>query len=140
MKTEINETSRKKCIAIIHIQKAKACITDDQYIGILIDHAGVDSASKIENIKQFKSVINALNQILIAKGLDPIGNKNNYTPHESGFVNAVRAKARAVLGVHYEKRLAGFLKKIGKQKLEECSDKELSRVMGFLSTIKQQGL
>ncbi|MEL3903749.1 MAG: hypothetical protein P1P63_01330 [Treponemataceae bacterium] len=139
MKTTINETSRKKCLALIHMQKAKAALTDDEYLSILLDHAGVDSASKIENIKQFKTVINVLNKILISKGLEPLGNQGNYNPKELQFLNAVRAKANTVLGFRNGKRLSGFLKKIGKEKLEDCSFRELRRVMGFLSTIERTG-
>ena len=138
MNTSINKASRNKMLALIHLQKNKTKITDEQYIGILLDHAGVDSASKIENIKQFKSVIDALNKILIAQGKSPLGSYQNFTPQSQRFLNAVRAKANAVLGNHSKNRLQGYLRKMGKSGLEDCSMRELRRVMGFLSIIEKK--
>lgn len=138
MNTSINKASRNKMLALIHLQKNKAKITDEQYIGILLDHAGVDSASKIENIKQFKSVIDALNKILIAQGKAPLGSSQNFTPQSQRFLNAVRAKANAVLGNHSKNRLQGYLNKMGKSCLEDCSMRELRRVMGFLRIIEKK--
>lgn len=138
MNTSINKANRNKMLALIHLQKNKAKITDEQYIGILLDHAGVDSASKIESIKQFKSVIDALNKILIAQGKAPLGSSQNFTSQSQRFLNAVRAKANAVLGNHSKNRLQGYLSKMGKSCLEDCSMRELRRVMGFLSIIEKK--
>lgn len=138
MNTSVNKASRNKMLALIHLQKNKAKITDEQYIGILLDHAGVDSASKIENIKQFKSVIDALNKILIAQGKAPLGSSQNFILQSQRFLNAVRAKANAVLGNHSKNRLQGYLRKMGKSGLEDCSMRELRRVMGFLSIIEKK--
>ncbi len=50
----------------------------------------------------------------------------------------MRARAAAVLGAHAAERMAGFLKKIGRPSLHECSRGDLARVMGFLSRVERQ--
>jgi hypothetical protein len=52
--------------------------------------------------------------------------------------DAVRTRATAVLGAHAAERMAGFLKKIGRPSLDECSRSDLARVMGFLSRLERQ--
>ncbi|MEL3908037.1 MAG: hypothetical protein P1P64_03350 [Treponemataceae bacterium] len=130
------ESRRKKCLALIHIQKARAGLTDDEYSSLLLGTVGVDSAAKVKSLAQLNLVIGELNKILKAKGINPRG---NYTQKDKAFLNAVKARATTVLGTHSEKRLAGFLKKLGKQKLEDCTSYELRRVMGFLSTVERSG-
>ena len=139
MQTIITETSRKKMLALIHLQKTKAAISDEVYVTILYNNAGVDSAAAMDNLKQFKSVINALNKVLIAQGQNPLGNAGNYNPREQRFLNAVRAKAQAVLGTkHYKSRLTGYLEKMHCARLEDCDARQLRRVMGFLSTLERR--
>lgn len=124
MKTSINETSRKKCLALIHMQKAKANLTDDEYMSFLIGNVGVDSATKIKTQKQFQLVINGLNKILVTKGLKPLGNRFS---KDKAFLSAVRARANTILGSSAEKNRKG----------KDCSPYELRRVMGFLSTVER---
>lgn len=139
MHTAITEASRKKMIALIHLQKAKAAISDEVYVTILYNNAGVDSAAAMDSLKQFKAVINALNKVLIAQGQTPLGNTGNYNLNEQRFLNAVRAKAQAVLGTeHYRSRLTGYLKKMRCASLENCDAWQLRRVMGFLSTLERR--
>lgn len=139
MNTRLTESGRKKMLALIHLQKTKAAISDEVYVTILYNNAGVDSAANIYSLKQFKAVINALNKVLIAQGQSPLGNEGNYNPNEQRFLNAVRAKAQAVLGTeHYRLRLTGYLKKMHCASLEDCDTQQLRRVMGFLSTLERR--
>ena len=138
MHTIITEASRKKMLALIHLQKTKSALSDEVYVTILYNNAGVDSAAKMDSLKQFKAVINALNKVLIAQGQQPLGNSNNYTPKDLRFLAAVRAKAQTVLGTkHYQQRLDGYLRKMHCTRLEDCTSQQLRRVMGFLSTIER---
>lgn len=138
MQPLITEASRKKMLALIHVQKAQSAIPDEVYVTILYNNAGVDSAAKMDSLKQFKAVINALNKVLIAQGQQPLGNGNNYTPEGQRFLAAVRAKAHTVLGTkHYQARLDGYLRKMQCSRLEDCNSQQLRRVMGFLSAIER---
>ena len=132
----ITDVRRKKYLAIIHIQKAKVALTDEEYKTVLLESAGVTSAALIQTQFEFNAVVSALNKILVSKGIQPFGYNYKFTLHENRFLKAVKAKSHAVLGSAYKTRLHGFLKKIGKEKLEDCSARELRRVMGFLSSIK----
>ena len=139
MNTVLTGASRKKMLALIHLQKANAAISDEVYVTILYNNAGVDSAAAMDSLKQFKAVINALNKVLIAQGQSPLGNEGNYNPREQRFLNAVRAKAQAILGTkHYTSRLTGYLEKMHCTRLEDCDARQLRRVMGFLSTLERR--
>ena len=132
----LTEAKRKKYLSLIHLQKAKAHLDDETYVTILYSYAAVDSAAKITTIQQFEAVITALNKLLAAQGHSPLGDRN-YIPHSSAFLNAVKVRACRILGPMWEQLLIGSLKKIGKSRLEECSNSQLRRVMGFLSTIER---
>ena len=132
----LTEAKRKKYLSLIHLQKAKAHLDDEEYVTVLYSCASVDSAAKIMTIQQFEAVITALNKLLAAQGQSPLGDQN-YIPHSSAFLNAVKVRACRILGPMWEQRLAGYLKKIGQSRLEECSNSQLRRVMGFLSTVER---
>ena len=133
----LTEAKRKKYLSLIHLQKAKAHLDDEEYVTVLYSCASVDSAAKIMTIQQFEAVITALNKLLAAQGHSPLGDRA-YVPHASTFLNAVKVRACRILGPMWEQRLIGYLKKIGKSRLEECSPSQLRRVMGFLSTVERR--
>ena len=137
MSYRLTEAKRKKYLSLIHLQKAKAPLDDELYVTLLYSCASVDSAAKITTIQQFEAVVTALNQVLITQGQAPQGDRN-YIPHGSVFLNAVKVRACRILGPMWEQRLTGYLKKIGKARLEECSPSQLRRVMGFLSTVERR--
>ena len=133
----LTEAKRKKYLSLIHLQKAKAHLDDEEYVTVLYSCASVDSAAKIMTIQQFEAVITALNKLLAAQGQSPLGDQN-YIPHSSSFLHTVKVRACRILGPMWEQRLTGYLKKIGKARLEECSPSQLRRVMGFLSTVERR--
>jgi hypothetical protein len=53
------------------------------------------------------------------------------------FENAVRARAGRIL--KDKTRLDGYLEKMGRSSLSDCSDWELRRIMGFLSKLEYRG-
>lgn len=132
----LTEAKRKKYLSLIHLQKAKAHLDDELYVTLLYSCAAVDSAAKITTVQQFEAVITALNNILTAQGQSPLGDRN-YIPHSSSFLHTVKVRACRILGIMWEQRLTGYLKKIGQSRLEECSHTQLRRVMGFLSAIER---
>lgn len=132
----LTEAKRKKYLSLIHLQKAKAHLDDELYVTLLYSCASVDSAAKITTIQQFEAVVTALNKLLAAQGHSPLGDRN-YIPHGSVFLNAVKVRACRILGIMWEQRLTGYLKKIGQSQLEECSHPQLRQVMGFLSAIER---
>lgn len=132
----LTEAKRKKYLSLIHLQKAKAHLDDEAYVTILYSCAAVDSAAKITTVQQFEAVITALNNILTAQGQAPLGDRA-YVPHAASLLHAIKVRACRILGISWEQRLAGYLKKIGKARLEECTPSQLRRVMGFLSTVER---
>lgn len=132
----LTDAKRKKYLSLIHLLKAKAHLNNETYITLLYSCAAVDSAAKIATVQQFNAVVAALNKVLAAQGKAPLG-AGTYIPQGTSFFNAVKTRLRRILGPQWEQRLAGYLKKIGKVRLEECSHTQLRRVMGFLSTVER---
>ena len=117
-------------LARIHVLKKQSGITDDEYRSLLVGAAEVDSAKDIETPDQYYKVISCLERYLLSIG------KLSSRPVGS-FLDAVQKRAERILGPDYRKRLGGYLQKMGKKNLNECSDRELRRVMGFLSSIEK---
>ncbi len=132
MKTDM----RKKLLAIIHMQKKRLSLSDDDYRTILHSVTGYYSAKDFKTQEQFRAIIAVLNRQLGLLNLPPV-HPGGARKYQSPFLYAVSSKAKAVLGNSADARLAGYLKKMGKASLEECSPKELRRIMGFLSNISK---
>ncbi len=130
----MTNATRNKMLALIHTQKRAADLDDEAYVSILIESAQVDSASQIQTQTQFSAVISSLNAVLIKQGKEPMGNPNVWT---SPFTWSTKKRAEKVLGSM--NRLSGFLAKMGKERIEDCTDQELRRINGFLSTLERNG-
>lgn len=127
------KTNKDKLIQLIHIQKAKIGLTDDDYRVILESTTGESSCSKL-NYSQLFQVFNNLNNILKKQGKKALIFKKNT---DATLQEAVVNRAEKILGPAYQTRLQGFLQKIGKNSIQDCNFQELRRVMGFLSTIER---
>ena len=127
----------KKELARIHILKKEMGITDKDYRSVLSGAAGVEYAAEIETPDQYYRVITALSNLLTAQGKIPSVKCTGGKKHL--FRDAVKARAGRILGANYQVRLAGYLRKMGKADLNQCSDRELRRVMGFLSKVDREG-
>jgi hypothetical protein len=121
-------------LARIHILKKEAALTDDEYRSLLSGAAGVSSAADIDTPDRYYKVIFALEKYLLSIGKTPSGRQEN---KKKTFVKAVVERAKHILGPTYRNRLAGYLRKMGKTDLRDCSDRELRRVMGFLLTVER---
>lgn len=130
----MNKTTRTKLLALIHTQKRAANLDDEAYISILIECAQVDSASHIQTQAKFSAVISAMNAVLRKQGKEPMGRQNEWT---SAFTWSTKKRAERILGSM--NRLSGFLAKMNKERIEDCTDQELRRINGFLSTIERNG-
>ncbi|MDR2020494.1 MAG: regulatory protein GemA [Treponema sp.] len=107
----------KNELARIHILKKEMGITDEDYRSLLSGAAGVDSAAEIETPDQYYKVITALRRYLLSTGKLPA-----ITPSKKRmlFENAVRKRAGRIL--KDKTRLDGYLQKMGRQSLGECSE------------------
>ncbi len=142
--------------ALIHIQKKELGLTDDEYRTILQSVTGKTSTSEM-NYTELSKIINSLNTLLVASGKASLGyisptksgssgssghsgssNNSGKNRRPTTFLEAVKSKAYATLGKNADARLKGFLQKMNKTSLDECTSKELRRVMGFLSTLQKQ--
>ncbi len=139
LKTE----TRNKMLGIIHMQKKKLNLCDEDYQTLLYAITGKDSAKDLTEHKELTDVISALNRELSIRGMSKFYYNNrkrgeNVGTKKGSFLFAVQAKAHAVLGSDSDKRLQGFLQKMNKTTLEECDSQELRRVMGLLSVLQKQ--
>ena len=96
---------------LIHTQKARAGIDDEAYCCILMGAANVRSSLDPRTITQFSAVITALNNLLLAQGQAPLGESAQSIKRE---VYPLVKRAERVLGADAEKRLGGFVRKLGK--------------------------
>ncbi len=128
---------RKKLLAIVHMQKKRLHLSDDDYRLMLYSVTGFYSAKDLKTQEQFKAVIAVLNRQLSLLNL-PTVHPKGARKYQSPFLYAISSKAKAVLGDSANSRLRGYLKKMGKHSLEECNPQELRRIMGFLSRLQKQ--
>jgi len=124
-------------LARIHVLKKEAGLSDGEYRALLHGAAGVDSAAKIETPDQYYKVITALEKYLGSIGKPPTGRPAPSSVKRTVY-DVVRDRAKRLMGDGYHRRLTGYLRKMGKKELGDCSDRELRRVMGFLSILEKQ--
>lgn len=130
------ETSTKsRLIKLIHTQKRQAGLNDAEYRALLMGaSSGKDSCTAM-NHKELFNVFNGLNHLLIKQGQKPFVFVSR--PGYATLKDAVLARAENVLGEDYKSRLDGFLARMKKPSLKDCSDKDLRQIMGFLSTLER---
>jgi hypothetical protein len=132
----MNEIQKRKMIKLIHTQKTRAGIDDETYCCILMGSANVQSSLDMQTIGQFTAVIAALNNLLIAQGKQPlIKPAMPLIPRE---IYILKKRAVRVLGVHADKRLEGFVRKIGKNSINDLSPLEIRKCHGFLTRLAQE--
>jgi hypothetical protein len=124
-------------LARIHILKKEAGITDDEYRSLLSGAAGVASAADIETPDQYYKVLFALEKYLVSIGKPPTGRPIPASGKPT-FMETVQERAKHILGPGYRKRMSGYFRKMGRADLQDCSPRELRRVMGFLSTVERK--
>jgi hypothetical protein len=126
----------KKELARIHVLKKEACLSDEDYRSLLFGTAGVSSAKDIDTADQYYAVIAGLEKYIVSIGKIPSGREWRKV---LTLMEVVQHRARRVMGEAYERRMGGYLRKIGKASLSECSQWELRGIMGFLSRIEKAG-
>lgn len=130
----MNSVNRSRLIGLIHMQKKAAGITDYEYRAIIHSATGKESCGNCDP-KELFTVFNDLNTLLEQKGRNRFFfHKLPETKGTFAFEDAIIAKAKNVLGSDWHKRLTGYLKKINKNTLAECSGKEKRQIMGWLSS------
>jgi hypothetical protein len=125
-------------LARIHVLKKEAGISDEEYRSLLSGAVGVNSAAAIETPDQYYKVIKSLEKYLVSIGKLPTGKPVPAAKRKTLF-EVVQDRAKHILGPGYQNRMSGYLRKMGKADLYDCTDRELRRVMGFLSTVERQG-
>jgi len=132
----MTELQKKKMIKLIHTQKTRTGIDDETYCYILMGAADVQSCLDIRTITQFNAIITALNNLLIAQGQTPF---RNYTSRVPRNVYPLVKRAERLFGADIEKRFGGFIRKLGKNSVNDLSPEEIRKCHGFLSCIEYQG-
>ena len=132
----MTEIQKKKMIKLIHTQKTRAGIDDEAYCCILIGAANVQSSLDLQTITQFNAVITALNNLLVSQGKTPLA--RSAQPIARNVYPLVK-RAERMFGPDMEKRLGGFIHKLGKKSVNDLSPCEIRKCHGFLSRIEFQG-
>jgi hypothetical protein len=133
----MTEVQKKKMIKLIHTQKTRAGIDDEAYCGILIGAANVQSSLDLQTMSQFSAVIAALNKLLVSQGQTPLGG-SAWPVHRD--VYPLVKKAQRIFGPDADKRLGGFIRKLGKNSVNDLSPLEIRKCHGFLTRLEQQGV
>jgi len=132
----MTEIQRKKMVKLIHTQKAHAGIDDEAYCCILMGAANVQSSVDLKTAAQFTAVIDTLNKLLVTLGKTPLGGSPRPIPRS---VYPLVKRAERVLGPDMDRRLGGFVRKLGKASVNELSPNEIRKCHGFLSHIENKG-
>jgi hypothetical protein len=96
--------------------------------------ADVQSSLHLQTLSQFSAVITALNNLLIAQGKSPMGGSTQPIPRD---VYPLVKRAERIFGTDADKRLGGFIRKLGKNSVNDLSPQEIRRCHGFLTRIEQ---
>ena len=120
---------------MIHMQKKDLHLDDEAYRAILAGETSHESCADCTMGELF-IIFNALNNILLSYGKTAY----RFFPfvYKNTLRNAVDIRAKKILGDRAESRLEKFIQtKLQKTSLDECTDRELRRVMGFLSSVER---
>lgn len=129
---------RTRLIGMIHMQKTAAHITDDGYRLILMGAAGKLSCSEC-SLKELFAVHKDLNTLLVKQGQKAfVFHRSPKHSNKPTIQNAVVAKAKKVLGQNWKERLDGFLQKLNKTSVKDCTENEIRRIMGWISTTERR--
>jgi len=132
----MTEIQKKKMIKLIHAQKTRAGIDDKAYCCILMGAANVQSSLDLQTLSQFSAVIKALNNLLISQKKTPLGGSVQPVPRN---VYLLEKRAARIFGPDKDKRFGGFIRKLGKESVNDLSPLEIRKCHGFLSHIEQHG-
>ena len=130
----MTEIQKQKMIKLIHTQKTRAGIDDETYCVILMEAADVQSSLYMQTLTQFNAVITALNNLLIAQGKSPLG--KTIQPIGQNVYPLVK-RAERLFGHDMDRRFGGFIRKLGKNSVNDLSPWEIRKCHGFLSSIEQ---
>jgi len=133
----MTEIQKKKMIKLIHTQKTLAGIDDEAYCCILMGAADVQSSLDMQTIGQFTAVITALNNLLIAQGKSPLNKP--VTPLVPREIYVLKKRAAQILGADADRRLGGFVRKLGKNSINDLSSFEVRKCHGFLTRLARGG-
>jgi len=133
----MTEIQKKKMIKLIHTQKTRADIDDEAYCSILMGAANVQSSLDMQTIGQFNAVITALNNLLIAQGKQPLSKP--VTPLVPREIYILKKRAAQILGAEADRRLGGFVHKLGKNSINDLSPFEVRKCHGFLTRLAHGG-
>ena len=129
---------RTRLIGMIHMQKSAAHITDDGYRLILMGAAGKLTCTEC-SIKELFAIHKDLNTLLVKQGQKAFvfhGSPNH--SNKPTIQNAVETRARKVLGENWKERLDGFLHKLNRTSVKDCTENEVRRIMGWISTTERR--
>lgn len=88
----MKKTKRSRLVSLIHMQKNKAALGDDEYRLILSAETGKESCSDC-TLSELEQVFRAMNNLLVRMGESPFHIRNLLY---SSLAEVVQAKARRV--------------------------------------------
>jgi len=136
----MTEIQKQKMIKLIHTQKTRAGIDDETYCVILMEAADVQSSLYMKTLTQFNAVITALNNLLIAQGKTPLGKSFEKSIQPVGRnVYPLVKRAERLFGPDMDRRFGGYIRKLGKNSVNDLTSEEIRKCHGFLSRIENKG-
>lgn len=135
MDRDNNNNARRRLVALVHAQAARLSLPDGEYRAVLFAETGRGSCTEC-SVAELRRAFLAFNLLLIRSGLAPFSGAPSYRP---SLADAVRARARTVLGDAWEIRLSGFLDGAGLPPVASCSPAQLRRILAFLSGVEKRG-
>jgi hypothetical protein len=96
--------------------------------------ANVQSSLDLKTVSQFSAVITALNRLLVSQGKTPLGGSAQPIPRD---IFPLVKRAERIFGPDVERRLGGFIRKLGKKSVNDLSPLEIRKCHGFLTRLEQ---
>lgn len=124
------KTKRIRLISIIHQQKKRAALSDEEYRSIIFAETGASSCSDC-TVVQLEQVYRTLNRLLMLKGLAPYRFRDALSP-----ADVVEAKAEKLFGKNWQERIQGFITSKKLPDLNKCTDKDLRMIWVFYQQSK----
>lgn len=130
------KSNRSRLISLIHLQKKEAALEEGVYRIIIFSATGKESCGEC-SLSELKAVFTDLNSVLEKQGKKPFS--FYYRRELPELKDAVRARARKILGDDWQNRIDSFAQaKFSKAKYMLCSKSELRRIMAFLTNMERR--
>ncbi len=104
-------------------------LPDKTYRNILERYTGVTSCTQMDDAQL---------SMMASKFMSMTNQQEEYVRALGRLIYAINRKAPQVLGETWQKRLQGFIRRLGRDSLRDCNHQELRKIHGWLSREKKR--